>query len=408
MRFLILSQYFSPEVGAPQTRLAAISHELTRLGHQVEVVTALPNYPVGRIFPEFRGSFYRRDDWEGVRVHRVWLYACTGRGVKRMLNYASFAITSLYGLLRAKKPDYVFIESPPVFLSVPGFVMSRLRGVPFIFNVSDLWPDSVRELDILQKGFLLRFAYALERWTYRRAGYVNAVTEGIRAKLVEKKGVPSHKVLFLPNGVDTKLFKPTGPDREFKQQLGLMDKKIVLYQGTQGYAHGLENVLYAARLLRGDLDIHFLFVGDGSERRKLGKLKGDLGLQNMTFLEPVSRDELPRFFSIAECGLVSLKQSPLSADARPSKSLPIMASGKPVVYVGSGEGARVIEEAKAGVVVPFGDPPALAAALRTLVNDPTLADELGKNGRKHVEEHFQWSELVSSWLRQLGQSCVAY
>jgi len=111
MRFLILSQYFPPEVGAPQTRLAALSRELTRLGHQVEVVTALPNYPAGHIFPEFRGSFYRRDDWESVRVHRVWLYASIGQGLKRMLNYASFAITSFYGLLRAKKPDYVFVES---------------------------------------------------------------------------------------------------------------------------------------------------------------------------------------------------------------------------------------------------------------------------------------------------------
>ena len=406
MRFLILSQYFPPEAGAPQTRLAALSRELIRLGHQVEVVTALPNYPAGHIFPEFRGSFYRRDDWEGVRVHRVWLYASIGQGLKRMLNYASFAITSFYGLLRAKKPDYVFVESPPMFLSVPGFVMSRLWGVPFIFNVSDLWPDSVRELGVLQKGFLLCFAYALERWTYRKASYINAVTKGILAKLVEVKGVPSHKVLFMPNGVDTNLFQPTSPDLEFKDRLGLKNRQIVLYQGTQGYVHGLENVLYAAKLLSQDTKICFLFVGGGSERRNLERLKSNLGLQNVTFLDPVSIEKLPCLFSIAECGLVSLKRSPLSADARPSKTLPIMASGKPVLFVGNGEGARLVEEAKAGVVVPPGDPRALADALRTLISNPRVADQLGKNGRKHAEEQFQWSKLVSSWLRDLAQSSL--
>ena len=401
MKFLILSQYFPPEVGGPQTRLAAMSEELVRLGHEVEVVTALPNYPTGRIFEQFRGKLYSYESRHGVSVHRVWVYAAIGGGLKRLLNYVSFAATSLAGLLKAKKPDYIFAESPPLFLSLPAYAMSRLWRVPFIFNVSDLWPDSVRELQLLDSNFLIRMAEHLESWTYRKAAYVTAVTEGIHKSLAAK-GVPHHKILFLPNGVDTTLFQPTPSDDAFKQRLGLAGKKIVVYQGSLGYAHGLENVLQAAKLLEKDSDIHFLFIGDGSDRKSLEAFCEGLELKNATFMNPVPKEELPRFFSIAMCGLASLRNLPLFEGARPSKIFPIMAAGKPVVFVGSGEAGRMINEALAGAVVQFGNPEALARVLREFAESPDLCSEMGENGRNFTLKHLQWSGLITAWLAQLA------
>ncbi|MBC7361716.1 MAG: glycosyltransferase family 4 protein [Candidatus Aminicenantes bacterium] len=403
MRFLVLAQYFPPEIGAPQLRLAALVRELRRLGHEVEVVTAMPNHPTGRIFPEYRGRFYRCEEWEGVPVHRVWLYPSLGAGIKRVLNYLSFSSTCLLALARARKPDYVFVESPPLFLGVPGYLASQLWRVPLIFNVADLWPDSVRELGLMRDGPFLRLAEALERWIYHKAAYVNAVTKGIRTVLIVKKQVPEAKVLFLPNGVDTDLFRPRPPDRDLAHKLGLEDRKIVLYAGTLGYAQGLDVALEAMQLLQRDGNVSLVFVGDGSEREKLIKGARTRGIANVIFLDPCPPERVARLYSIAYAGFASLRGLPLFKGARPSKLFPIMASGKPVIYSGAGEGARLIEEARAGLVVPPEDPKALAEAIRHLVEHPELAAEMGRNGRAFVERNLSWSALVEDWLAQLAE-----
>jgi glycosyltransferase involved in cell wall biosynthesis len=404
MRFLFLTQYFPPEIGASQVRLGAFTRELVRLGHEVEVVTALPNYPHGRVFPGYRGRLFMRDRWEGIPVHRVWSYAALGGGVKRMLNYGSFTATVLLGVLRARRPDYIFVESPPLFLSVPAYIASRLTRAPFIFNVADLWPDSVREMGILKDGPLLRFAEWLEKWTYPRAGFVNAVTEGIRDVLIEKKGVPPERVLFLPNGVDTALFRPDEPDTQLAEELGLQGRRVILYAGTLGLAQGLDVALDALKMIRDELpEVLLLFIGSGSDRARLERLVESEKLPNVRFMDPRDLAFVARLYSVAFAGFASLKNLPLFDGARPSKIFPVMAAGKPVIYSGAGEGARLIEKANAGVVVPPEDPAALAEAIRALVWDPARAAELGRNGRRFAEQNLAWSALVGDWLRQLEQ-----
>ncbi|MFZ0283228.1 MAG: glycosyltransferase, partial [Bacteroidales bacterium] len=191
---MILTQYFAPEIGATQIRLGAISKALLHLGHSVEVVTALPNYPAGKIFPEYRGRFSCQEEIGGVKVHRVWAYPASGAGANRMLNYFSFLFTSLFALWRVPRPDILLVDSPPLFLSLPGFIASRWWKTGMIFNVADLWPDEVREMGVLREGLVLRLAEYWEAWTYRHAKKVNAVTEGIRSRLIQK-GVPEPKIL---------------------------------------------------------------------------------------------------------------------------------------------------------------------------------------------------------------------
>ncbi|MGE5482441.1 MAG: glycosyltransferase family 4 protein [Bacteroidota bacterium] len=405
MRFLILTQYFPPEIGAPQVRLGALTRELVRLGHEVEVVTALPNHPTGRILPEYRRRFYWRETRDGAIVHRVWLYASVGAGLKRIVNYLSFTATCFWGLLRARRPDYVFVESPPLFLSVPGALAASIWRAPVIFNVADLWPDSVRELGLMREGLALRLADALERWTYRHCDYVNAVTEGIREMLTGKKGVPAAKVLFLPNGVDTETFKPAPADAAIERELGLAGQKLIVYAGTLGYAQGLEVALEAMTRLQVEApEALLLFIGDGSEKERLVRRTAELGLQNVRFLAPQPPEYVARLYSVAYAGFASLKNLPLFEGARPSKLFPIMAAGKPVVYSGAGEAVRLIKGAQAGLTVAPEDAAALADTLLRLLRSPGLAAELGSNGRAYVETKLSWRMVVEQWLQQLGVS----
>jgi colanic acid biosynthesis glycosyl transferase WcaI len=401
MKFLILTQYFPPEIGGAQTRLRSTATELHRLGHQVEVITALPNYPRGRIFSDYRGCFYRREESDGIRIHRVWIYAAMGGGVARMLNYSSFTLTAFFALLLARRPDFIFVESPPLLLSIPAYIAGLFWRVPYIFNVADLWPDIILEGGFMERGLLVRLLFKLEQWSYRKAARVNAVTDGLRDSLLQDKQVPPEKVLFLPNGVDTTHFQWRPPDEALRRKLGLQGKKIILWAGTLGSAHGLNYVLDAASLLSSQTQIHFLFVGDGSAKAALQQQRKETRLDNVTFLDPVPLEQLPPYFSIAECGLASLLPIPLYDGARPSKIFPILASAKALIFVGKGETARLVEKSKGGIVVAPENPEALASVILLLAENPQLAREYGRNGRAYVEKHLQWSAIIRDWVAQL-------
>ena len=401
MKFLILTQYFPPEVGASQVRLAALCEELARAGHQVEVVTAMPHHPVGEIFPSYRGKWYQREERDSMVIHRVWLYAGKRSSAARLLSYLSFAVTCLYGLFRANKPDYVFVDSPPLFLGIPGWIAAKCWRSCFVFNVADLWPDSARDLNIIRGRFLLGSATLLERWIYSRANYVTAVTDGIRNTLLRDKQLPPGRVLFLPNGVDTHLFQPGAPDESLKQALGLTGKRVVLYAGNHGYAGAVEQLLRAASDLRGDPSIHFLLVGDGPEKKLLQQLAVDLHLENITFHTSVSIEDLPPLLSISDLAAVTLRKAKITEGARPAKMFVMMAGAKPIVLAAEGEAPILLKTANAGTVVPPEDPVQLAGAIRALLNDPQRAKQLGANGRAFVKANFEWSSLVRGWLAQL-------
>lgn len=402
MKFLFLSQYFPPEIGAPSVRLGALAKELKRKGHEVEVITALPNYPTGSIFPEYSGRLYVKEIWESIPVHRVWLYPALGGGFRRMLNYGSFTLTATFLLWKVKRPDFIFVESPPLFLGFTGWMGHRLWGAPIIFNVADLWPDAARSLGAIADGPLLRMAYRFESWVYRKAAFVNAVTDGIREVILRVKGVPEEKVLFLPNGVDTSIFKPLLPDESLRRALGLEGKRIILYAGNHGFAHGLDVALRAASLLRERApEVQFLFVGDGSEKKRLMDMAKKMECGNVQFLPPVPPEKLVELYALASIALVTLRRDPLNEGVRPSKLFPAMATATPVIYSGSGEGAKLVETARAGIVVPPEDPQALSEAVLHLLNNSNLAQDMGLRGRRFVEENFSWSAIVDRWLEDL-------
>jgi colanic acid biosynthesis glycosyl transferase WcaI len=400
MRFLIITQYFPPEPGAAQTRLGALSRELVRAGHEVDVITALPNYPAGRIWRDYRGSLQRTERHEGTTVRRLWLYSATGSGARRLVSYLSFTLTSLIAAAaRRRRPDVVFVESPPLFLAITGWLVSRRWSVPLILNVSDLWPESLVALGLMRPGIGLRVAKSLERWAYSRSTAVTAVTEGIQRALANEKSVDT--TLFLPNGADTDLYRPMGLDTALAARFDLpVDGRLVVYAGTIGFAHGAEVVIGAAHRL-GKAGVTLALFGGGSEKELVALAAQRSGLTNLRFYDPVPEPVVARLYSIAVAGLVTLRDSPLQDGVRPAKMFSIMASAKPVIYAGRGEGADIVQRADAGLTVAPEDPAALAEAILWVLSNPERAATMGRNGRRYVEEHLRWDSLTDSWLREL-------
>lgn len=408
MKFVLLTQYYPPEVGGAQVLMGSLAAELNRQGHDVRVLTALPNYPTGRIFEGYRGRLFVRETRDGIPVFRSWVYAAqSARMLPRLANYFSFCLSSLLAFFWIGKPDVIFVDSPPLFLALTALLLARVKGARWIMNISDLWPDAVADSGLVESGVLLRAAHWLERFLYQHADFMGTVTEGIGKILLERKGVPADKLLFLPIGVDTNLFRPRVADRSLLESHNLVGKSVFIYAGTLGHSQGLRLLVEAAEALRAREDIAVVFVGDGPVKGELRAMKTERGLANVMFIEPVPLSEMPRWWSVARGALVPLKNQQIHLSARPSKSLPALASGVPVIYSGRGEMAEILSDAKAGLVVPPGQREPLVESILRLTEDRALALQLGQNGRRLCEEEFNWGRVVQRWLEELRRSASA-
>jgi colanic acid biosynthesis glycosyl transferase WcaI len=399
LSFVLLTEYFHPEIGAAQTRLRFLVAELLRAGHKVDVVTALPHYPSPKYFRQYRGRLYVREKYGTADVHRVWILPTAGTGLARVFGYLSFTITSIAGLIKCKTPDVLLVESPPLMLSLSGWLYSRLCRIPFVLNVADLWPDVAEAYGVVRNRFLLKMGRLLERWSYSQATLVTTVTQGLYEYLRDIKGVNESKLLLLPNGVDTTLFAPLKPDRKLLEQLNPDNRHVVLYAGTHGIAHGMDIIVEAAKILRNE-PMRFVLLGDGTDKNRLLALAAKEGLSNLTFVDPVSLETLPRFYAIADAALVTLRSGDMSKRIRPAKMFVAMACGLPVILVGEGEAASILQEARAGVIVPPDNPGALAQAIRECLKVPNYRS-YGVNGRNFVLKHLRWNKIVPCWLAEL-------
>ena len=336
------------------------------------------------------GTLVRHDELDGVPVVRTWLWAARGRGAARLLSYLSFCFTSFFACLLAPRPDWILVESPPLFLGLTAYLVSSLRGVPYVFIVSDLWPASVVALGAVTNPRLIAMAKWLERFLYRKAHLVVALTEGIKAA-IEGLG----RVALVPNGVDPEAFQRVPPAAHHWVAPG---EVAFIFAGTHGYAQGLDVILDAAEILADRPDIVFLLVGDGPERSRLIAAAQQRGLESVRFVPTQPPTAMPGFFSAARASLVTLRNDPLFEGARPSKILPSLACETPVIFSGAGEAAALIREGRCGLVVPPEDARALAAAVRSLADDPEGAAELGKSGRRLVVRDFSWGPIIDREL----------
>ncbi len=407
MRILYLSQYFPPEVGATQTRAYEMARYLVSVGHQVTMLTEVPNHPSGIIPPEYRGKAYERASLDGIDVIRVWVKASPVKTLStRMMFYITYMINAaLAGLLLARgRYDVVYATSPPLFVGGAALALSYLRRIPLFFEVRDLWPESAVVLGEISSSRAAALAGKLEEMCYNRARCVVVVTEGIRRRL-EERGFGA-KLALIPNGANTELFRPD-PEAgaALRSELELGSRFLVIYAGIHGVAQGLETVLEAARVLQDEPDIHFLFVGEGPQKGDLLNQRDALGLANVTMLAEQPRDSMPAYMSAAEVALVPLRRLELFRGALPSKMFDAWACSCPVLLSIDGEARQVLERADGGVFVEPEDPEQMARALMQLKGDPGQLRQFGKNGRCFVEEHYS-RERLATQLEALLRAAV--
>jgi len=394
----ILTQYYPPEIGAPQARLAELARYFVRQGHTVTVLTALPNYPTGRIFTGYKG-FYRAETLAGVTVLRSWIYPSNSvRMIPRLLNYFSFVCSSLLtGILKLQRCDLILTESPPLFLGISGYLLSRLKKAKWIFNVSDLWPESAVNLGVIGEGVALRISRSLEAAIYRNSWLVTGQSHEIVADI--KRRFPEIRTQRLSNGVDIDLFNPA-KRTNLLLQWSAGKKYTAVYAGLHGIAQGLDQIINAAALLQqAAADLQIILIGDGAEKAQLIAWAKEFGISNITFVKPQPRELIPEILASADIALVPLKQ--YIPGAVPSKLYEAMASAVPVVLMAEGEAAELVRQSKCGRVVRPNHIDQLTQVIIDLLESKHLRQEMGRSGREYALKHFDRKNILNEFLDHL-------
>jgi len=404
VKILLLTLYFAPDVAANAVIMTELAEELNALGHQVTVVTAFPHYAGNIIDHRYRGRLIQRDEHKGIRIIRTYLYTSPHkrRLRVRLLSYFSFHMFSTLASLFTGPQDIILAPSPPLTIGLSAYIISRVKRIPYVYNVQDIYPDVVVKLGILKKPWVITLSRWLERFVYAGARHITVLSEGFRANLL-RKGVPSEKLTVIPNFVDVDFIRPLSRDNGFRHRFGLDDRFVVLYAGNLGHSQSLEHVLECAALLQDRQDIAFVIVGNGSCKPHLEARARQMKLCNVHFIPFQPRRDVPDIYATADVSLVPLRKG-IALDSVPSKAYTIMASARPVVAaVDPGSDTwNLVEQAQCGLCVEPENPHALADAILALYADPSLREHLGRNGRQHVVQHYtrqvvaqQYHELLT-------------
>jgi glycosyltransferase involved in cell wall biosynthesis len=370
MKIIILTQYFLPEMGAPQNRLFELAKGFRARGWEVKVVAAMPNYPTGKIFKDYQGKFSSKDQVEGIDVKRYWIYASnSARAFPRILSMLSFSFTALFSafFMRRQKPDFLIVESPPLTLAFSAWLISKFSGARMIMNVSDLWPLSAKELGAISEGTLYRSIETLEHFLYKRAD----LCTGQSAEIVEYiKPRTTSPVYLFRNGVDTTRFI------ESNQSSTMGEPIRIVYAGLLGVAQGIFPLCEAINFSKAGAEFHIYGTGFDKERiEEFLKANPDRGIK---YFGVIPRDNMPDVLQKYDATLVALVKNIYGAV--PSKIYESMAAGLPIFFSGEGEGARIIKEHEVGWVNQPGD-------WNTLLQNIATYSKKDSNARNSIKHH---------------------
>lgn len=407
MHILFLTDNFPPEVNAPASRTYEHCREWVKHGHRVTVITCAPNFPAGKVFSGYRNRFRSREVMDGIEVIRVWTYITANAGfLKRILDYASFAASAVPAGFGVRGVDVIVATSPHLFTPVAGYLTGLAKRRPYVFELRDLWPESIRAVGAMKSSRVLDLLEKLELFLYRRAAHVVSVTHAFKRNL-EERGIPGEKINVVTNGADLTRFNPMPRDETLAAQLGLKGKTVVAYVGTHGMAHALGTVLRAAERIRQQpegQDIRFVLLGDGAEKAALKAEAAAKGLDNVLFLDSVPRTEVVRYWSLVDISVIHLKRTPLFETVIPSKLFECMAMGIPVLHGVAGESAEIVEREGVGLVFEPEDDAALAALVLRLASDPKLCSELSRKGVE-AATRYDRAVLAADMLEILQRLC---
>ncbi len=388
MHILFLSHYFPPEVNAPASRTFDHCRQWVKDGHTVTVVTCAPNHPRGQVYEGYSNRLFQREEREGVKVIRLWTYITANEGfLKRTLNYVSYMTSVMAMIPWLPRVDVVVSTSPQFFNGLAGYFVSRLKRIPWILEIRDLWPESILVVGAIKNRLIIRMLERLELFAYRKADRIVPVTEAFKGYMVGL-GIPESKIKVIKNGVDLDFYRPLEGENHILSELGLQGKFVASYFGTHGMAHHLETVLQAAHELRENKNILFLMVGDGAERNRILKMRDDMGLENVIMLGQQPKNRMPYLWALSDVSMVLLKRSELFKSVIPSKIFESMAMQTAIVLGVEGESREIIDAAGAGFCIEPENSSALAARVLELYLHPEFCKTFGANGRRHVVENY--------------------
>ena len=404
----MITQWFDPE---PTFKGLLFAKELMRLGHDVQVVTGYPNYPGGKVYDGYRISGFRRETVEGVSVMRVPLYPShDGSAIKRVANYLSFAAAATAGVVATRRPDIAYVYHPPATVSLPALVLKVLKGVPYVYDVQDLWPDTLAATGMLTHPSALALIGRVMKRVYAGAARVVVLSDGFKETLVSR-GLPRRKIEVIPNWADeaqidvSSAHSPAPPDDD---ELFPHDRFVVTFAGNIGRAQGLKTLLGAAELLRDRPDIGFIVIGEGLEANALKLEAQQRRLRNITFLPRRPISEIGPLLTRSSALLVHLKDEPLFAITIPSKTQAYLMAGRPILMGVRGDAARMVIEAGAGKTFDPEDAEQLADAVRELAAlDPVEREELGRAGSDYYRDHLALQVGAARFARVLEVARLA-
>jgi glycosyltransferase involved in cell wall biosynthesis len=370
------------------------------MGHEVTVLTGFPNHPTGHVPAEWRSRLRRlvyKESVNGVQVARTWLWALPNRAAhERIRNYASFWLSASLRGLMLQKPDIVIGTSPQLLCALAGWWLAWCKRVPFVFEVRDLWPESLAAVGVGGEGSALhRTLRAIAGFLYRRSDQIAVVSPAFKDHLIEKWNVPSGKISVVENGVETDLFRPCAA----AAVPGTEQRFVICYIGTMGMAHGLETLIASAQKLQQDFpQALFLMIGEGAEKERIKGLAQELGLTNILFLDQQPRERIPAYIAIADVCLVMLRKTELFKTVIPTKLLEYMSCKKPVIVAVDGQARQIVEESGGGVFVEPDDSDALADAIRNLAAAPERRERLGARGRDFIVSRFSREQTARTYI----------
>ena len=386
MKILFLTDNFYPEVNAPASRTYEHAREWVKTGHEVTVITCVPNFPKGKVFDGYKNKLWQKEVIDGIEVIRVWSYIAANKGfVRRTLDFISFSVTSfLAGLF--VKADVIVATSPQFFTALSGRTLSFWKRVPWIMEVRDLWPESIKTVGAMKDNLFIRYFEWEEMRCYRSAKTIVVVTDSFKRTLTAR-GIDEAKIKVVKNGVDKEMFKPVPKDEALIGELGLEGKKIIGYIGTHGMAHKLDFILDCARNMQGRNDFHFLFIGAGAERESLLAKKEREGITNVTMLDSVPKDQVVRYISILDLSLINLRKSELFKTVIPSKMFENAGMQIPIIMGVQGEAQEMLEEYGAGLCFEPENEVDFNAKLQQLLSDPDLYERCRTGGAEMSRDY---------------------
>jgi colanic acid biosynthesis glycosyl transferase WcaI len=374
------------------------------MGHDVTVLTGFPNHPTGVVPPEWRSRFWHlrhTDDVDGVTVVRSWLWPLPNRKAhERIRNYASFCVSAAISGLDLPRPDVVIGSSPQLLVALSAWWLAWWKRVPFVFEVRDLWPESLAAVGAAAEGSALhRKLEAIAGFLYRRADRIVVVTPSFKEHLIRHGQVPETKISIVENGVETDLFRPDPDAATMRRALGVEDRFLICYIGTMGMAHGLETLLDAAQTLHETLPTAvFLLIGEGAEKERIVGLAQERRLENVRLLDQQPREKIPAYISAADACLVMLKKSELFKTVIPTKLLEYMACEQPVIVAVDGQARQIAEVAGAGLFVEPENSEALAQAVLDLARDHERRHTMGRSGREYITSHLSRERTAQTYI----------